>query len=293
MQTASDAGMAGFDVLDGFDVFDVHQHHGTVAHSAVAGAAAPTDAAQWLQAEVAARVSTMDRLGIGRTLVLPGNSYLRPDGLRDTCAVNDAIARYCAADPTRFAAGAGVVEPLYGAAGLAEVRRIAELGLVGVSYHARFQGVATDDAWIHRHLELMPALGLVPFVHCYADSTLEAPVLVGNLARAHPELTIVVLDGMSTYHHTLECIALAERHPNLVFDSAMAFNASAIGQFVRAVGAGRLLFGSDIYSYPNTFVTSNTPAALRAGGLNTDELRAILGGNLARLLGSHGRTPAG
>lgn len=270
-------------------MFDVHQHHGAVAHSAVAGEPVAADAAQWLRAEVAARVSTMDRLGIGRTLVLPGNSYLRPEGLRDTRAVNDAIVRYCAGDPSRFAAGAGVVEPLYGAAGLAEVRRIAELGLVGISYHARFQGVATDDVWIQRHLELMPALGLVPFVHCYADSTLEAPVLVANLARAHPQLPIVVLDGMSTYHHTLECIALAERHPNLVFDSAMAFNASAITQFVRAVGADRLLFGSDIYSYPNTFVTSNTPEALRAGGLGADELRAILGGNLTRLLGSDGR----
>lgn len=279
MQMADDPGVAEF------DVFDVHQHHGAVAHSAVAGEAAPTDAAQWLRAEVAARLATMDRLGIGRTLVLPGNSYLRPEGLRDTSAVNDAIVRYCAADPARFAAGAGVVEPLYGAVGLDEVRRVAELGLVGISYHARFQGVATDDVWIHRHLELMSALGLVPFVHCYADSTLEAPVLVGNLARAHPDLTIVVLDGMSTYHHTLECIALAERHPNLVFDAAMAFNASAITQFVRAAGADRLLFGSDIYSHPNTFVTSNTPAALRACDLGTEQVRAILGGNLARVLG--------
>lgn len=280
MQMADDPGVAEF------DVFDVHQHHGTVAHSAVAGRAGPDDAGQWLDSEVTARLATMDRLGIGRTLVLPGNSYLRPEGLRDTSAVNDAIVRYCAASPARFAAGAGVVEPLYGAAGLDEVRRVAELGLVGISYHARFQGVATDDVWIQRHLELMPALGLVPFVHCYADSTLEAPVLVGNLARAHPDLTIVVLDGMSTYHHTLECIALAERHPNLVFDSAMAFNASAITQFVHAAGADRLLFGSDIYSYPNTFVTSNTPAALRAGaGLDEQQLRAILGGNLARVLG--------
>jgi uncharacterized protein len=287
VQTAEHAGAAEL------DVFDVHQHHGAVAHSAVAGAPEPTDAAQWLRAEVAARVSTMDRLGIGRTIILPGNSYLRPEGLRDTRAINEAIVRYCAADPSRFAAGAGVVEPLYGAAGLAEVRRIAEVGLVGVSYHARFQGVATDDAWIHRHLELMPTLGLVPFVHCYADSTLEAPVLVGNLARAHPQLPIAVLDGMSTYHHTLECIALAERHPNLVFDSAMAFNASAITQFVRAVGADRLLFGSDIYSHPNTFVTSNTPAALRAGDLQPDELLAILGGNLARLLGRREQLSAG
>lgn len=269
-----------------FEVFDVHQHHGQVAHSAVAARRgdADGDGDGWLPDEIAARLAAMDRHGITRTVILPGNSYLRPNGVRDTRAVNDAIVDYCARHPQRFAAGAGVSEPLYGPAGLDEVRRIAEIGLAGVSYHARFQGVPTDDIWIQRHLGLMGPLGLIPFVHSYADSALEAPLLVGNLALAHPQLTIVVLDGMATYQHTLECIALAERHPNLYFDTAMAFNPVALVQFAGAVGAERLLFGSDIYSLPNTLVSSNSPARIADLGLPPDAVGSILGGAAAGLL---------
>ncbi|MCU1617895.1 MAG: hypothetical protein JWO98_5435 [Frankiales bacterium] len=260
-------------------VVDVHQHHGHVAHSP-AGGAAPGGP----DVEIAARRRAMASLGVARAVVLPGNSYLRPRGLADTREVNDGIRAYCDRDPDRYVAGAGVVEPLYGAAGLPEIRRIAELGLIGVSYHARFQGVAANDGWILRHLEVMAELGLVPFVHSYAESALEAPLLIADLARAHPELTIMVLDGLSSYHHTLECIALAERHDNVVFDTAMAFNPLALVQLSAAVGAHRLLFGSDIYSHPHTFVTANTPDALRAAGFDADELTGILGGNARRLL---------
>jgi predicted TIM-barrel fold metal-dependent hydrolase len=265
-------------------VLDVHQHHGHVAHSAASTAEA-TEGVEWLEAERSARVRSMERLGVGRTLILPGNSYLRPRGLADTRAVNDGIAAYCAHDPARYVAGAGVVEPLYGRDGLPELERIREVGLIGVSYHPRFQGVAANDEWILRHLEVMAELGLVPFVHSYGDSTLEAPVLIGELAAARPELTIVVLDGLSSFHHTLECIAVARRYPNLVFDTAMAFNVSAVVQFAAAVGTDRLLFGSDIYSHPIVFATMTTPEALAGAGFAAEDLAAILGGNAERILG--------
>jgi uncharacterized protein len=264
------------------EVFDAHQHHGFVSLYQDPEQEA---SAAWYADEIAARRRVMDEIGIDRTLILPGHSYLRPDGLADTIRVNDGIKDYGGRD-VRFAAPVGVVEPLYGKRGLPEIHRLNELGFAGVSYHSRFQGVATNDVWIHRHLDVLGELGMVPFVHSYAESTLEATLLVGELARAHPGLTIVVLDGFGTFHHTLECISLAERFEQLVFDTALAYSPVALRQFVSAVGAERLMFGSDVYSHPVTFRTSNTPAALQAAGFSAGELRAVLGGNLRRILAS-------
>ena len=272
-------------------VFDTHQHHGLLTHSANAAAVGDgtgTDEA-WLARELEARRASMDRLGIGRALILPGNSYLRPRGLADTRVVNDGIRAYIDRDPERFPFGLGVVEPLYGREGLAEIRRVKdELGLVGIAYHPRFQGVAANDPWIQRHLEVIEELGMIPFVHSHGDSTLEAPLLVDKLAAAHPALQIVVLDGFTGFHNSLECVALAERRGNLLFDTAMAFNISALEQFVSAVGPERLLFGSDIYSYPMTFAAGVTPDVLRAAPWGEVATDAVLGGNLTVLLRQSG-----
>lgn len=272
------SGMAGTRPL----VVDAHQHHGFVAmyHDD----RPPPDG--WLATEMAARCAAMDRADIDRAVILPGNSYLRPHGIADTRAVNDGIAEYCRALPERFVAGAGVVEPLYGSAGLQEIRRIAQRGLIGVSYHARLQGVAADDFWIRRHLELIAELGLVPFVHTYSDSALESPVLIGELAATCPEITIVVLDGFGSYLHFRECLAVATRYENLVFDTSQAYSPTILREFSDVVGAHRLVFGSGIYSIPLDVVTRNTPTVLADAGYAGEELTALLGGTLGAILGA-------
>jgi predicted TIM-barrel fold metal-dependent hydrolase len=275
-------------------VLDTHQHHGLLAHSGdadaigdVLGEGRPEE--DWLEVEVASRLASMARMGIARTVLLPGNQYLRPRGVPDTQEVNDGIRRYLDRDPEHFAYGTAIAEPLYGKVGMEEIRRARhELGMIGIAYHPRFQGVGANDPWMQRHLGLLEELGMIPFVHAHGDSTLEAPLLVGKLAEAHPDQTIVVLDGFTGYHHGVECVALAERHPNLVFDTAMAYNVSALTQFIGAVGHDRLLFGSDIYSYPMTFTTSVTPAVMDAAGWPLGAVEAVLGGNLQRILRAHG-----
>ena len=259
---------------------DAHQHYGFVAIYQTG----QLTTAEWRADELVERCTAMDRLGVVRAVIMPGNSYLRPNGLIDTRAINDGIAEYCRARPDRFAAGLGVVEPLYGAAGLHELDRIAEIGLAGVSYHARFQGVATDDLWIKRHMSRIADLGLVPFVHTYADSALEAPALIGDLAATCPDTTIVVLDGFGTLRHYRECLSVATQHENLVFDTSQAYSPVILREFAKVVGAHRLVFGSSIYSIPLDAVTHNTPDALAATGFAGAELIAILGGTLSEIL---------
>lgn len=270
------------------DVFDCHQHHGHLFDDPDR-----PDDGTWAQTERDARLAAMDELGIARAVVMPANDYPCPDGIADTRTVNTGIRAYLDARPDRFVAGLGVAEPRHGRAALAEIRRCRdELGLVGIQYHCRFQGVATDHPWMFRHLEAIGELGMVAFVHSHADSMFEAPLGLGRLAAAFPDLPIVVLDACSGYHHSLACLDLAERYANLRFDTGLAYNLMPIVEMVHRLGVERVLFGSDVYSHPHTFRTSNTPAAIRAA-FDAADAAAVLGGNLEALLAPEGQGGAG
>ncbi len=267
------------------DVWDAHQHHGTRTAELLHDPTYPPDEADgWLARERQARIEQMAALGIDRTVLMPTNSYPRVNGIADTMHANDLVMRCVAADPDRFLGAIGIVEPNHGPASLDEIRRMHDAGAIGFAYHPRLQGVPADDAWIRRQLELLAELDMVVFFHSYAESAFESPTLLARAFRGLDDLRIVVLDGMSSYVHTYQCIALAEQHPNIVFDTALIWGPMALEQFVDTLGSHRLVLGTNIYS--NTGAPGfYTPAALRATpGLDGDALRGILRDNLARVL---------
>lgn len=269
------------------DVFDCHQHHGQLAYAREGAAVADRDLIgdpDWLETERGARLELLDHLAIDRTLIMAGNQYQRADGVADSRRMHDALRAYCDAMPDRFAAPVAVCEPTFGQRGIDELRRaVHEQGMIGVQWHARWQGAATDDPWILRGLEEAGALRIVPFLHSHADSSLEAMHLVEVAARAFPDLPIIVLDAFGGYRHSIECFDAAERCPNLLFETSQAWNLHSVVEAIERFGAERVLFGSDIYSHPISFRTANTPAAM-AERIEHGHLRAVLAGNLERLL---------
>ena len=92
----------------GYRVLDVHHHVG----NATAALAMPEVSARAsnLGSERQIRLDTMDRNGVDAAIVIPGHSYLRPEGLADTRRANDCIAAYRDSAPTRFTAALGIVE---------------------------------------------------------------------------------------------------------------------------------------------------------------------------------------
>ncbi|MDI2127570.1 amidohydrolase family protein [Yinghuangia seranimata] len=266
-----------------FEVLDCHHHVGDVHGSLGLGPGAVKEAAD---GEVAARVATMDRNGVDRAVVIPGHGYLRPAGLADTRRVNDAIAAYRDAVPDRFAAALGIVEPLYGPAGLAEVDRIAdELGLRGVSLHTRFQGVSTDSPLVRAVVERCAERGLVPFLHALAEVADEALWKVQRLGRDFPETTFVVLDAFSSFEQARQAVEVAEVAPNLVFDTSLAYTFDLIEPFVRAHGASRLVFGTDLYSAPLGYRRTHVLGQVLEADLPDEDKRLILAGNIRAILG--------
>lgn len=269
-----------------FDVFDVHHHVGR-AFDALGGRLPSDDEpAEHDRVELADRLRIMDEGGVRQAMVIPGHGYLRPNGIADTRELNDGIAAYRDARPDRFPVACGIVEPAYGDASFAEIDRCAgELGLVALSFHTRFQGVSLDSQWIHRYLERMGEVGLVPVIHAMDDTPEEALWKLAALARAHPDLAILALDAFGGFEATRQCFFVAEVAPNVVFDTSLSYNFDFIEDFAVRFGAERVVFGTDLYSHPvGQRISHLLPQIVAATKLDQEAKAAILGGTARRLL---------
>ncbi|MBV9661862.1 MAG: amidohydrolase family protein [Acidimicrobiales bacterium] len=259
------------------EIFDVHYHFGRHYSEWLDGEPAPD--AEWAEATYQERVEEMGRVGCDRSVVLPGDFYPRVDGLAATRRANDLVHGLVQRDPDRFPFGLGTVDPQYGPAGLAEIDRIHDIGLIGVTYHPRWQGLWADDPWIVRQVDRLAELAMLPMIHCVAESTLESPMLIELVASRHPEHPLVVLDAMSGPTSAKECRAIAHRNPNLWFDISIAWHPLEVLQFVREVGHERLVFGR-----PGWTVSSPETLLAFGGGLPQQVVDDIVRHNLDRLL---------
>jgi uncharacterized protein len=284
----------------GFEVIDVHQH---LSHDAldeahrhlhvernivfegprVGGGDAET-AESKASVELRVRLDALDAQHVRSAVIIPIHGYLRPRGVTDTASMNDAVAAYRDRRPDRFVAAVGVVEPIHGPAGYGEITRCrVELGFVGISTHGQ---VPTNSVLMRRLIEKIGEAGLVPFVHAYGTYN-ETISQVDSVARDFPDLTMLVLD---VFHEPAQVSLLpdvAERRPNLHFDLSTSVNFEATGlPQIRAVGADRFLYGTNMHSLPlNTKPLGTLLPSILESDLTNDEKVAILSGNAKRILG--------
>jgi predicted TIM-barrel fold metal-dependent hydrolase len=171
-------------------------------------------------------------------------------------------------------------------AAFSEIERCAtDLHLAGLSFHARFQGVSMDNPWVRRYAGRMAELGLVPLLHAMTESSDEALWKVALVAGSFPDVPMLVLDAFSTFEGTKEASEVAERCPNLLFDTSLAYNADFIEVFAGRFGAERVVFGTDLYSPPVGRRISHILGQLVESGLSDEDKALILGGNARRLFG--------
>jgi predicted TIM-barrel fold metal-dependent hydrolase len=270
-----------------FDIFDCHHHVGDVKGflGEYLGDDPSTDADP-AALEVERRLRIMDAAAVRQAAVIPGHGYERPNGIADTRRINDDIAAYRDRKPDRFPIAIGVVEPLHGAASLAELERVKrELNLGGISFHARFQGVSMDSPWVLKYVEKMGELGLVPVLHAMTESPDEAIWKAVGIARAFPDVSMLVLDAFSTFEGTKECGEAAEAAPNLLFDTSLSYMFDFIEVFAQRFGAERVVFGTDLYSPPLGRRISHLLPQILESSLTDADKAAILGGNARKLFG--------
>ena len=271
----------------GFDLFDCHHHVGDV--KAFMGDALPHEGpstAAALAQEMTERIRIMDDGGVRQAVVIPGHGYPRPNGLADTRAINDRIAMYRDMRADRFPVAIGVAEPLYEADSLPELDRCKnELGIAGISFHTRFQGASMDNPWITKYVARMGELGMVPVLHAMTESPDEALWKSAQIARAFPDMQMLVLDSFSTFEGTKENSDIAEMCPNLLFDTSLSYNFDFIEIFAKRFGAERVVFGTDLYSPPLGRRISHLVPQILESSLSHDEKVKIFGANLRQLFG--------
>jgi uncharacterized protein len=274
--------------MTGFDVLDVHHHVGD-AFTALGGSLDPTGGMapdEHARVELASRLEIMDAGGVQQAVVIPGHGYLRPDGIADTRRVNDDIAAYRDRRPDRFPVAVGIVEPQHGAVLLDEIDRVDdELGLRGVSFHTRFQGVSLDSQWIVRAVERLAERGMVPVVHVMDETPEEALWKLAALARSQPEAQFLALDPFCSFEATRQCSFVADVAPNVLFDTSLSYNFDAIEEFARRFGADRVVFGTDLYSYPVGRRISHLLEQIVESDLTDADKARILAGNARALFG--------
>lgn len=269
-----------------FEVLDVHHHVGSAFRALGGDVVEPAEDEEQLEQERSIRLEIMDRHQVEQAIVIPGHGYLRPRGIEDTRAENDAIARYRDAAPERFPAAVGIVEPRDGDASFDELTRAREeLGLVGISFHTRFQGVSLDSKFIIAYCERMAELGLVPVLHAMNETPEEALWKLAVVAREIPETKVLALDAFGSYEATRECFFIAEVAPNIVFDTSLSYNFDFIEDFANQFGPERVVFGTDLYSHPVGKRISHLLPQILDSALSDEHKRLVLAGNARKLFG--------
>jgi hypothetical protein len=226
----------------------------------------------------------MEANGVTQAAILAATGYIQADGIKDTMRSNDTVAAYRKRDPKHFPVACGTVEPLHGARSLDELARMKnELGLEGVVWHHRFQGMAIDHQLMRPLLRKVSQLGLVPLIHTNAESNLEAVWRLERLAIEFPEITFVSMDALTTNTNSQLALDIAKRTPNILFDTAHVRGSAYVKNFIDAVGSHRLVFGSLFYSHPASYEHCATLQEVKAAKLSEADMANILALNAKRL----------
>lgn len=205
-------------------------------------------------------------------------------------ALNRWICEAHRADP-RLVPCVYIDPVLFGDAAIEELERCAAAGARGVKMHPDISGFSPNDRSLWPLLARLQELDLPVVFDTGANVLGERedhgrPALFVDLLHAFPRLRVVLAHFASAYWD--ERLALAERFPNLYFDTAGGFNtperAARSGiralaevdavRVLRQVGLHRVMFGSDA---PGSDVSWQAYQAVRLG-LDPHERRALLAG---------------
>jgi hypothetical protein len=206
---------------------------------------------------------------------------------------NETVAAACREHPDVFT-GLGSVDPHKGEAAVAEVAKIAELGLRGVKFHPSLQAFAPDDESYWPVFAACERHRLLALFHTGTSGIgarqpggqgirldYARPIRLDAVAAAHPGLTVVAAHFGWPWH--MELVAMALHKTNVYIDisgwAPRRIPPELIGE-LRGRLAGQFLWGSD---FP--FLAPQRCLDELAGlGLPDEVLAKVLHENAARIL---------
>lgn len=214
-------------------------------------------------------VRDMDRLGVERVCVFSFSVVFS-----DEQVGNDYVAAACARYPDRFVGFTGLNPHRGHSEMLRELERCHKLGLRGIKLITHYQGFPAEHPlieaacrWAHDHRQII--------LHHHWGS----PEYVEHLVSTYPHACFV------TGHATAAYAAVMKKHANLFVCSCPVHTPRAVENLVAAIGAERLLFGSDLQDLPIAWGLG----PIFCARIPPREKRLILGENLNRLLRRYSR----
>jgi predicted TIM-barrel fold metal-dependent hydrolase len=218
-------------------------------------------------------LEAMDRHGIDASIVQPF------PGAPDARAVHDDIARLGQEYPGRFYGMASVSPHQVAEDYRSEIRRcVQELGFVGVKAHALGHAINPRSRDARLVFDTAAELGIPVMVHTGHGVPFAEPTMWIPLARDFPDSTVILAHAGAPGYTGVAVIA-AEVCPNIVLETSWV-SPHDLGRAVRALGADRVLFGSDLHFNPG-----HELAKYQALGLPDVDLEKCLGGNAVRIFG--------
>jgi predicted TIM-barrel fold metal-dependent hydrolase len=276
-----------------FDILDAHHHVGQSAQFSESHRPRADHREQYsLARDLEIRLNAMDLLGVRQAVLLPTHAYLRPRGLQDTEAINNAVAEYRLQSPSRFPAIFGIAEPAYGPDGMSEIARLKGSGFSGISFHVRFQGPTLTAPLMFDYVGEVCAQQLTPIIHVAAEVCDEALWRLEELAGTFPDTTFMAVDVFGSREAARQSFMVAKRTDNILFDTSLAGDLDLLLAFSRELGAHRLAYGTDLHSGQVIRGKHVLWSIIESRDLADEEKAMILGGNFRRILHLDPRSPA-
>ena len=216
-------------------------------------------------------LAALEAHGVSMALVMP---HAVTD---DPVAAHDQVADLCRRHPTRFR-GVVNLSPVQAEAAYRReaTRCVRALGFVAVKLNPMQHLASPVMANADKVFVAAEELAVPVIVHTGIGAPWALPSLCIPPARRHPTLPIVLAHaGYAIYAE--EALVAAQECPNIYLEPSWC-TVTDVGKFLRAIGADRIMFGSD---HPD-----NIPVELakyRSLRLREDEMAACLGGTAARL----------
>jgi len=221
---------------------------------------------------------TMDEAGIDMAMTLGVATVAK-----NVARTNEFIG---SVDRSRFIPFGTVHPELSVEANLASLR---DNGIRGVKLHPLFQGLSLGDPLVHEILHALAAEGVVVITHAGAGGDAAAndrgaPHHLRTIVETVPGLKLIACH-FGGYHRLDEAEA-AVLGAGLFLETSWPpalrdVDAERVRGIIARHGASRVVYGSD---WPMADPAAEI-AAVRALGLPPADEEAILGGNLARLIG--------
>ncbi len=242
--------------LPGLRVFDSHTHLGS-----------DPDGSSQTARELLDALDVIDGRAVAFSFSEPDGYAAANDRVLESAAASDGrIIAYCRVDPN--------------AGGLAEAERCLDAGAGGIKLHPRAERFALGDAAVDRIVALA-ARRRVPVVFHAGRGIPSLGRNALELAARHPEAPIILA------HAAISDLAWiwreAPARPNLFFDTAWWNTADQLA-LLSLVPPGQILFASDIPYGRTVAAACVVLRAALAVGLGPEQIAAIAGGQIQRLL---------